>query len=201
MSYRRHKMMASQRMVEVEYILFTGDSRRINTGLYISEEQGAVACKFHAVNTVERQYRLVSSLNNEASFQVYKNGIDGVSYSAGDSWVSGGRIFNCGVGGYVEFNIDWYHKTAKIYNSGQNGVNTQTINKVSTNIIGPIGFGGSGFANSQIYYINFSKNGELVFDAIPVRVGKKGYFYDRITDSLFGDGVGLVPGPDKTTQL
>ena len=191
-------MMASQRMVEVEYILFTGDSHKINTGLYISEEQGAVACKISAPNTIQNQYRLIS-YQTDSGFQVYKNGISSVAYSAGGAWIDGGRTMNNTFPNYTVFNIDWYNKVSTVQNTQQNGVVTKTISKVSTNVGGPIMFAGNGFENGRIYYITFSKNGELVFDAIPVRVGKKGYFYDRITDSLFGDGVGLIPGPDKTT--
>lgn len=200
MSYRRH-LMNNQKMVEVEYITFTSSSSRINTGISISEETGAVALKFHAVSTVARQYRLVQPLNGAGYFQVYKNGIDSIAYSAGGSWVSGGKSFNSHAndGMYAEVNIDWYNKTATIYNSGQNGVNTQTITKVATNVVGPIVFGGSGFADSRIYYFKISRNGEVVFDAIPVKIGKKCYFYDKISETLFGDGNGLIAGPKKTT--
>ena len=193
---RRRFMMTSKGMKEVEYITFTSESPRINTGLYLSEAEGAVTCKFCDPSKAEKQYRLVTSLIDEDEhFEIYKNAINAVGYSAGGSWLNAGRSFNVNsTNNYTEITIDWYHKTVSAYNSGQIGVNNLTINKVSEDVVGPIGFGGSGFADCRIYYIQFFKNGELVFDGVPVRIGKKGYFYDRISKRLFGDA--LIPGPD-----
>ena len=44
-----------------------------------------------------------------------------------------------------------------------------------------------------------TKNGVLVRDYIPVRVGQVGYLYDKVSDRLFADksGVGFILGPDK----
>ena len=193
---RRRLMMTFKGMKEVEYITFTSESPRINTGLYLSEAEGAGACKFCDPDKAEKQYRLVTSLNDEdAHFEIYKNAILAVGYSAGGSWLNVGRSFNVSnTDNYVEITIDWYNKTGSAYNSGQNGVNKFNITKASEDVVGPIGFGGSGFADCRIYYIQFFKNGELVFDGVPVRIGEKGYFYDRISKQLFGDE--LIPGPD-----
>lgn len=44
------------------------------------------------------------------------------------------------------------------------------------------------FANAKIYYCKIWNGGNLVFDAIPVRVGTTGYMYDRISGTLLGNG-------------
>ncbi|MBQ3690138.1 MAG: hypothetical protein II937_09835 [Bacteroidales bacterium] len=39
----------------------------------------------------------------------------------------------------------------------------------------------------RIYYFQVRKNGQLLFDGIPVRVGSVGYMYDRVSGKLFGN--------------
>lgn len=43
------------------------------------------------------------------------------------------------------------------------------------------------FANAKIYYCKIWNGGNLVFDAIPVRVGTTGYMYDRVSRQLLGN--------------
>jgi hypothetical protein len=54
-------------------------------------------------------------------------------------------------------------------------------------------------ANAKIYYCKIWNGGNLVFDAIPVRVGNVGYMYDKVSGKLFGNaGTGnFILGPDK----
>lgn len=53
--------------------------------------------------------------------------------------------------------------------------------------------------NGAISSCKFSKNGVLLRDFIPVRVGQIGYMYDKVSKQLFGNaGTGdFVLGPDK----
>ena len=53
---------------------------------------------------------------------------------------------------------------------------------------------------SKLYYCKITKNGSLVRDFIPVRVGQTGYLYDRVSGELFGnDGTGsFALGNDKS---
>lgn len=53
--------------------------------------------------------------------------------------------------------------------------------------------------NCRYYYIKITKNNELIFDFIPVRVGQVGYMFDKVSMKLFGNsGTGsFVLGPDK----
>ena len=61
-----------------------------------------------------------------------------------------------------------------------------------------------GYGNSagayRCYYVHLRKNGVLVRDYIPVRVGDVGYLYDSVSGKLFGSsGTGaFIIGPDKT---
>lgn len=52
--------------------------------------------------------------------------------------------------------------------------------------------------NNDIAYVQLSKNGELLGDFIPVRVGQVGYMYDKVSGQLFGNaGTGeFILGPD-----
>lgn len=52
----------------------------------------------------------------------------------------------------------------------------------------------------SVYYYKHKKNGVLVADLIPVRVGQVGYMFDKITHTLYGNaGTGdFILGPDKT---
>ena len=52
--------------------------------------------------------------------------------------------------------------------------------------------------NNDIAFLQLSRNGVLLRDFIPVRVGQVGYMYDRVSGELFGnDGTGdFILGPD-----
>lgn len=52
--------------------------------------------------------------------------------------------------------------------------------------------------NNDIAFVQLSKNGILLRDFIPVRVGQVGYMYDRVSGQLFGNaGTGaFIVGPD-----
>lgn len=53
----------------------------------------------------------------------------------------------------------------------------------------------------RCYYLKFTKKGTVVCDLIPVRVGRVGYLYDKVSGKLFGNsGTGsLILGPDKSS--
>ena len=57
-----------------------------------------------------------------------------------------------------------------------------------------------GDVNAKIYYCKIWNGDELVFDAIPVRVGQVGYMYDKVSGQLFGNsGSGTFTlGNDKS---
>ena len=52
------------------------------------------------------------------------------------------------------------------------------------------------YTAAKVWYSRHYSNGVLVRDFQPVRVGTKGYLYDRISKTLFGNG-DLAAGPDK----
>lgn len=60
--------------------------------------------------------------------------------------------------------------------------------------------GATNHAKAKLYYCKIRKGGNLVFDAIPVRVGQVGYMYDRVSGELFGNlGSGsFTLGNDKS---
>lgn len=56
------------------------------------------------------------------------------------------------------------------------------------------------YTKIRCYYVTVKRDGVLIHDFIPVRVGTTGYMYDRIGGNLLGNvGTGnFVLGPDKT---
>lgn len=56
------------------------------------------------------------------------------------------------------------------------------------------------YSKAKVYYCKIWNGGNLVFDAIPVRVGSTGYMYDRVSGQLFGNsGTGsFTLGNDKS---
>lgn len=56
------------------------------------------------------------------------------------------------------------------------------------------------YAKAKIYYCKIWNGGNLVFDAIPVRVGTTGYMYDNVSGQLLGNsGSGtFILGNDKS---
>lgn len=54
--------------------------------------------------------------------------------------------------------------------------------------------------NNDLAFLQLSRNGVLLRDFIPVRVGQVGYMYDKVSGELFGnDGTGsFTLGPDVT---
>lgn len=56
------------------------------------------------------------------------------------------------------------------------------------------------YSKAKVYYCKIWNGGNLVFNAIPVRVGSTGYMYDKVSGSLFGNsGSGsFTLGNDKS---
>ena len=52
----------------------------------------------------------------------------------------------------------------------------------------------------RVKSFKIKENGELLYDYIPVRVGTKGYFYERLSKQMYESmrGNPFAPGPDKT---
>lgn len=55
------------------------------------------------------------------------------------------------------------------------------------------------FASARMYYCKIWDGANLIFDAIPVRIGQVGYMYDMVSEQFFGnDGTGdFILGNDK----
>jgi len=81
------------------------------------------------------------------------------------------------------------------YGSEQISVGTEDQNQ------NPIFLFGINQNSRQVTIYNYSaiRNGKLVVDMIPVRIGTVGYMYDRVSGKLFGNsGTGeFILGPDK----
>jgi len=55
------------------------------------------------------------------------------------------------------------------------------------------------WATCHFYNFKWWRNGSIIFDLIPVRIGTTGYLYNQIDGRFFGDEVGTTPfvlGPD-----
>ena len=62
--------------------------------------------------------------------------------------------------------------------------------------------GESGLIPFILYSFQWRRNGDLLFDLIPVRKNGVGYLYDKVSGELFGNAAGsgsFSYGDDKTT--
>lgn len=62
-----------------------------------------------------------------------------------------------------------------------------------------------GWTYGRMYSLKWIKDGNVVFDLIPVRKGDVGYMYDKVSKKLYGnknnDGSKFILGPDVTSTL
>lgn len=176
---------------EIEYLVFN-DGAQIDTGLYsnanTSVEVDAYVPTSSAGTVLEVGRIKWSSSSNTTPF--------GLSYNYSQS--------------YLYYNLGTTYKQARLSNSGRTVI---TLNSKYINIYGSRiatgNFAGDNIntmrvcigANNfglRVYYIKMIKDGILVCDMIPVRVGTVGYMYDKISKQLFGNsGSGsFTPGSD-----
>ena len=102
---------------------------------------------------------------------------------------------------FISFDTDWHEYYLNIM-TNFGAVDNVTKNNVPTNITNSSTFKVNGYqvgrnTSTDTEFLQlWDKNSDLVFDGIPVRKGRGGYLYDRVSGNLFGTG-DFIYGPDK----
>lgn len=170
----------------VEY-LQSSDTQYIDTGIAPSTD---FKCEIKA--------ELITHTN---TFEVLLGSLDDNVYGTALGFLKNGGY------PYIEFgrtntSVSVSPLSLRIYKSSlKNGVMTMNADGTSTtkNYNGDVpnkslylfcrhnGNSASNFVSAKVYYCKIWNSGNLVFDAIPVRVGQVGYMYDSISGNLFGN--------------
>jgi hypothetical protein len=181
---------------EIEYLESTGTE-------YIDTME---TITYNSTDTVE--YIVNMAITSNASRQLNGDGAF-VYFGVNDS--NKFEIHQVGVKTYDSNYHNWYlfgqgNKTiigeidGVRYNAGSTSANNRTYN------IYLFAIGGNVTSPSASFYIKqklknaiIKRNGEVVRDFIPVRIGQIGYLYDKVSGQLFGNaGTGdFILGPDK----
>ena len=189
---------------QIEYLQSSG-TQYIDTGIYGANDldfeisfKGSNRDNFYGVmgdrySSSSRRYTVITSTN---------------SYTNVGSYITVGTNSNqvTSSGTYLSNVKHAYKKVGTtIYADDHNIGSLGTISSFTTpNTIILFGMRDNGtLANmlyGYIYYCKLSKNGTLLRDFIPVRVGTTGYMYDKVSGQLFGnDGTGdFILGNDIT---
>lgn len=198
---------------EIEYLESTG-TQYVDTGVVPSVPSDTVYCKMASTATT---YPSSTPLSRNAFFGVL-DGYGSNDFGARISWYAGyygvetnNRVVastepiqaNGKLGKVTEWTLGASERKV-VYD----GSTTTTSNVVTTShtysgsawIFGAngTGTGGGGLLACRVYAYKFWRNGVLLQDFIPVRIGQTGYLFDRVSGQLFGNaGSGkFVIGPD-----
>lgn len=185
---------------KIEY-LESGSGQYINTNLK-STDVDEYYIKFQSVWS---SYRAIfGNYAGEAISVVrliFTNTNNGVMYSNVGSKASSPNSRS----GYIS--NDWNQAWGRTYNgtmyfklnSGEEGSRSFEAGTNNATNIALFGQSVTGAKHgSKIARMQFKKNGSLVRDFIPVRIGTTGYMYDKVSKQLFGNaGTGnFILGPD-----
>ena len=211
MSYRRHKMMADVGMQEIQYIETNGiDNIYIDTGIIPVQATDAMELLIRPIDPTFKQERFVWA----SCVQIYLNASMFLSYSVGTApnYVQQGQGIGNNNNNYIYYiKLDYVNKKFESYRYGEANSNYKvsniTANPKTTqedNSLRLLWYAGqASIPKAALYSFKYYRNGELIFDGIPVKLKGVGYLYDKINDTLYGKvGNGeLICGPKvrKTT--
>ena len=125
------------------------------------------------------------------NFRIFYNG--SLYFDLGDYYHQGGRC-------YIS---NFPYRTVKDMEFGNNYIKVdgaEVVSKTtSTTTLAQSDFLLGGDGASNVYSAQLTTGGVFQRDLIPVRLGTAGYFYDRVSKTIFGATTGsLTPGPDKS---
>lgn len=183
---------------EIEYIQTTGAGQCIDLDISPNVLTDAVEMYFQQDVNVT-QGRFFSSNEGGGSIEIYINGSKNfaVGLYSGTSWtwqqayaVNAGTVKR-------KWKVDYLNKVVTVDDVNVYTITKTLTNRSTTNV--------RLFANSnsswspsttnslkaKIFHVKYWRDGELIRDMIPVRVGQVGYMYDKINNVLYGnDGLG-----------
>jgi len=180
----------TEAFTEVEYIESTG-TQYIDTK-YTTGASSIITLDAQLTAT-SRQIRLVGTTSGY--FEIYTNGSDKFSFT------SNGSTYATSVSMSTERKI---FKIDNVATTGYIGNTTKSIAKNGSSYYSSVYLlarpsATNTFSSAKLYSCTIYDGTTLVRDFIPVRIGQKGYLYDKVSRTLFGNaGTGnFVVGPDK----
>ena len=195
-----HGVQVWQRPIEIEYIEATG-TQSINTGVVLTPAH-RIEADFEFTQVSTKQQRVFEQYDRSGHLFValYINGAGNIGYAwsqtAGD-WKSVSKAISAARRKYV---LDGPNRLLQV------GATTATLPLVentgpgeATVTLGSKDTSGVKPTYGKWYSAKIYNGDVLVRDFIPVRIGRTGYLYDRVSDALFGNaGTGaFLLGPDK----
>lgn len=219
--FRRRLMMqgggADTYDSEVEYIRITDGSQAwVDIDVIPNMTTDAIEVDFQqVVNNVQSRIAVgggslsnTSTPTTDGRLNMYINGSKNfaVALYNGSSW-NYKQIYSENVGTVRrKWKVDYSIKTSSV-DEYKNGTWTDTISPAQDPMTVRCGYynlgGNNGKFNGKIFSIKYWRNGDLIRDMIPVRVGNVGYMFDKIDERLFGSGgsVSLGVGRDRYTDI
>lgn len=179
---------------EIEYLEGTG-TQYINTNytLLASDSVNVEMKVMQTRATTDICFYFCQSFQSNHRFGAYSNASNKYASVYRTSWIASNTNTDTNI-----HTLIW--NNGKLYRDG-----TLLCSPSSTTISEPSGtltinsYGNGNINKCRYYYIKITKNNELIFDFIPVRVGNVGYLFDKVSKQLFGNsGTGnFILGPDK----
>lgn len=187
---------------ELEY-LQGDDAAYINTGIYVDSDKYEFYADVIATNKPSRDNALFGCNNN------YNTGYPGIIVNTDLRFRYGNQSIGSSITSVVgnEYSLKLSYQKLEV-----NGISysaTTTTNWASMRYPLYV-FARNNQGNTNISYIiptswkfksfKVKKDGNVILDFIPVRVGTTGYMYDKVSGQLFGNaGTGnFIIGADKT---
>lgn len=185
---------------EVEYLEGTG-TQYIDTGVTLSSDM-YVRCKFLVVEYNANSGCFGAEMGNTRRHSVsawkYTNDILTFNYNGTSGFATGNAVYNVVRDVVMDENKLYVDGTLTLERNKQSVVTLG--NCFAFWVGGTPGNQSLNPAKIRVYAFSIKDSGgNVLFDAIPVRIGQVGYMYDMVSGELFGNaGTGaFVVGPDK----
>ena len=168
--------------IDTDYTLLASDSVKVE--MKVMQTQATTEIKFYFCQMFQSNHR----------FGAYSNASNKYASVYRTQWKASSTSTDTNI-----HTLIW--DDGKLYRDGTllvTASSTTTSAPSGTLTINAIFNDSNSINNCRYYYIKITKNDELIFDFIPVRVGNVGYLYDKVSMKLFGNsGTGsFVLGPD-----
>ena len=171
---------------EIEYLKGTG-TQYINTGYVPKGNDVVIKGKFLLEGYTAAYGSWFGAYTNEAtnSYRIIRNNTNNTSiYYTGGTRANTSGTATVALNNTYEFELS-YNKlvingTTRTHSGAAGTANAKELVLWTNNAH-------NGFSKGCFYYFQVYKNGVLVLDLIPVRVGNVGYMFDRMQNQLLGN--------------
>jgi len=184
---------------EIEYLESSG-TQYIDTGI-LPDKNTSIEIDLELNQIVNSRYVLGRYASGQQFFlYIYRNTIQwgwSCSYENAIDWTTDRHLIKL----YTDENFAYLNVDGSDVSS--KAIQSQTSTLTTTIFCGSVedSVSVSTGVPQKVYACKMSKNGSVVLDLIPVRVGQVGYMYDKVSGQLFGNqGTGnFILGNDITT--